>query len=372
MRSLLILFATINVLNGMSQDSYFLVTGTYTNGKSEGIYIHEFNTKTGDAKPLNVVKGIKNPSYLAVSPDEKYVYAVSEQNNAGNGGRVYAYSFDKLSANMQEINSQPSGGDDPCYISVDNTGKWVVVGNYSSGSLKAMRVMDGRLQEDSRVIRHTGHSINKERQEKPHVHCTYFDANNKYLYVPDLGIDKVMIYRFNVNNGDLFNVGSAGVELGSGPRHIIISPNGKYAYLMEEIKGRVSVFSVSSQTGTLDKIQTISSAAVGFTGDMGSADIHLTQDGKFLYASNRGEANDIAIFSVDGLNGTLTKIGNQPVLGIAPRNFSFDPTENFLLVANMNSNEVVIFARNSNNGLLTDTGKRISIPTPVCLKWIGK
>jgi len=359
-------------MNGFSQNSYYLVTGTYTNGKSEGIYIHEFDLKTGDAKQLNVVKGIKNPSYLAVSPDEKFVYAVSEQNNAGNGGKVYAYSFNKAAANLEEISSQPSGGDDPCYISVDKTGNWVVAGNYSSGSLKAMRVKNGILQEDTRIIRHTGSGINKERQEKPHVHCTYFSTNNKYVYVPDLGIDKVMIYGFNSNNGDLRNIGSASVEPGSGPRHIIIHPGGKYAYLMEEIKGRVSVFSVNGQTGMLNKIQTVSAAADGFTGDMGSADIHISRDGKFLYASNRGDANDIAIFSVDPLNGKLKKIGNQPVLGIAPRNFTLDPTEKFLLVANMKSDEIVIFKRDTRTGKLTDSGKRISVPTPVCLRWIAK
>jgi 6-phosphogluconolactonase len=354
----------------LGQQKYYLVTGTYTNGKGEGVYIHEFNAGSGDSRQLNVVRGIKNPSYLAVSPDEKYVYVVSELNGGGDAGMVNAYAFNKATGNMKFINSVRSGGDDPCYVTVDRSGNWVFVGNYSSGSLKMISSENGSLKESSDPIKHTGSGINKDRQEKPHVHSTVLSADNRFLYAPDLGIDKIMIYAFDAKKGTLSNVGEAAVDPGGGPRHIIFHPNGRYAYLVEEMKGNVSVFSVNQKSGALTKVQTISSAAKGFTGDMGSADIHITKDGKFLYASNRGAANDIAIFAVDPSNGTLSHKSNQSVMGIAPRNFSLDPTEKFLLVANQRSDEIVIFKRDKKTGMLSDSGKRIAVPTPVCLTWI--
>jgi 6-phosphogluconolactonase len=300
------------------------------------------------------------------------MYAVSELNGGGDAGRVYSYRFDAQNGTMQEINSQPSGGDDPCYVSADRSGKWVVAGNYSSGTLKAMRTVDGHLQADDRVIRHVLTEKNPEPQDNPHVHATYFSKDSKYLYVPDLGMNKVMVYAFNRKTGALKPSGEVTVEPRGGPRHIVLHPNGKFAYVIEEIAGRVSVFLVNGKTGMLSRTQTISSTADGFKDFAGSADIHISGDGRFLYASNRGQANDIVIFAVDAASGKLTKIANQPVLGIAPRNFTLDPTEKYLLVANMKSDEIVVFERNRETGLLTDTGKRISVPTPVCLTWVSK
>jgi 6-phosphogluconolactonase len=360
------------VATSMAQENYRLVIGTYTSGKSEGIYLYDFNIKTGEATRVSVTKDIANPSYLGVSPDQKYIYAVSERNGGGNAGQVYAYAYNKAKGELTFINKQPSGGDDPCYVSVSRNGKWVIAGNYSSGSLKALRSAGGHLYDENKAILHEGKGIKPERQEKPHVHATYLSPDNKTLYVPDLGIDQVVVYRFDSYSGQLTRKASVSVEPGSGPRHIEIHPNGKFAYVMEELKGNVSVFAIDGKNGTLKPLQTISAAAEGFSGDMGSADIHVSSDGKFVYASNRGNANDIAIFSVDPKKGTLTKVANQPVLGIAPRNFTLDPSENFLLVANMKSDEIVVFSRDKNSGKLTDTGKRISVPTPVCLKWIAK
>lgn len=372
MRYLASILLCLIALTSASQGNYRLVIGTYTTGKSEGIYIYDFNLKTGEATPVSVTKDIVNPSYLAVSPDQQYVYAVSERNGGGNAGEVYAYAYDKVNGSLRLINKQPSGGDDPCYVSVSRNGKWVIAGNYSSGSLKALRSAGGHLYSDNKAIFHEGKGPNPDRQEKPHVHATYLSADNKTLYVPDLGIDQVVVYRFDSYSGRLVKQSAVAASSGGGPRHIDIHPNGKFAYVMEELKGSVSVFDVDRSNGNLKHLQTISAAAEGFTGDMGSADIHISSDGKFLYASNRGTANDIAIFSVDAKTGKLTKVGNQPVLGIAPRNFTLDPSESFLLVANMKSDEIVVFSRDKRNGKLTDTGKRISVPTPVCLKWIAK
>lgn len=362
----------LTILTASAQETYRLLIGTYTTGKSEGIYIYDVNLKTGDAKRVSITKGIVNPSYLTVSPDQQYVYAVSEQNGGGNAGEVHAFAYNKGDGSLRFINKQPSGGDDPCYVTVSRNGKWVIVGNYSSGSLKAIRTAGGRLYDDNKAIVHEGNGPNPDRQEKPHVHATYLSSDNKTLYVPDLGIDRVMIYRFDSYSGQLKKQSSTPATPGGGPRHIDIHPNGKFAYVMEELKGSIGVFSIDQANGNLTHLQTISSAAEGFSGDMGSAEIHISPDGRFVYATNRGTANDIAIFSVDAQKGTLSKVGNQSVLGIAPRNFTLDPSGNYLLVANMKSDEIVVFSRDKQSGKLADTGKRILVPTPVCLKWIAR
>lgn len=351
---------------------HYLITGTYTSGKSEGIYVYIFNSSDGSYKEVSHVK-ISNPSYVAVSPDEKFVYAVEEDAaKNGKGGAIAAFSFNKQTGMLTYINEQPSGGDHPCYVAVDKTGRWVVAGNYSSGSLAVLPVQPGgSLGTASELIQHEGSGVNKVRQAKPHVHCTFFSADNHFLFVPDLGIDKVMIYAFDETTGKL----TAGKQPfakstdGAGPRHICFHPSDKYAYLVEELSGTVVVFDYGS--GTLKSKQRISSMPVGDTSSAGSADIHVSPDGKFLYASNRADANTIAIFRIDQKDGTLSLAAHQSTLGKTPRNFNFDPSGKFLLVANQNSDEIVIFKRDIKTGLLTDTQNRIRTGKPVCLKWIG-
>jgi 6-phosphogluconolactonase len=365
------LIILLHVFTAGAQNNYLLI-GTYTSGKSEGIYVYDFNSLTGDASYKSKIKS-PNPSFLAVSPGQQYVYAVYEEGNNKVGGSVAAYSFDKKSGELSFINQQRSGGDHPCYVSEDKTGKWVAAANYSGGSLSILPVhTGGGLGEASQVIQHTGSSLNKQRQEKAHVHCTYFSKDNRFLFVPDLGMDKLTIYSFNDKTGKLTDAPQPFVPSpdNGGPRHIIFSPNNQYAYLMEELSGSVIAFKYNN--GKLSNIQTISAAAPGFKGFMGSADIHTSADGKFLYCSNRGDANTITIFKINPTNGKLTVIGFQSTMGIAPRNFSLDPSGNFLLVANQNSDNIIIFKRNKTTGLLTDTGKKIEVGNPVCLKWISK
>jgi len=351
---------------------YYLIAGTYTKGKSEGIYVYKFNSGSGDVSPVNKATGIKNPSFLAVSPDQRFVYAVEENHGGANVGNVVAYSFNKTDGSLTKLNSLPSSGEDPCYIAVDKTGKWVIVGNYSSGTLAVLSVnKDGSLGKTVTKIAHKGTGPNKDRQEGPHVHSTVLSPDNKFLFVPDLGIDKVMIYAFNVKTGKLTPAKkpSASVRPGSGPRHFDFHPNGKYAYVMEEMGGAVTAFAYDAATGGLKAIQTISSLPPDYKGSIGSADIHVSPDGRFLYASNRGESNTLAIYSIDATTGKLKFLAHQSTMGNIPRNFSFDPTSNFLLVANQESDNIVIFKRDANTGLLTDTGKRIDVGNPVCIKW---
>ena len=352
----------------------FLIVGTYTAGNSDGIYVYKFNTETGDNNFISSVK-TSNPSFLTVSPNRKFIYAVNENADSTRftvTGHVAAFSFDKNSGKLSFLNKQQSGGMHPCYVSIDKTGKWVFVGNYSSGSLALLPVKaDGSLDSAKQVIQHEGGSVNSERQEGPHVHATFISNNNKMLYVPDLGMDKVMMYSFDSKKGRLKDAAYPFVitEPGAGPRHIDIHPNGKFAYLMEEMTGSISAYMVTKE-GYLNLIQNISGLPRDFNGVVGSADIHVSPDGKFLYCSNRGESNTIGILSIDPYSGELDWIDAQSTMGKTPRNFSIDPTGNFLLAANQSTDDIVIFKRNKETGLLTDTGKRINVSKPVCLKWI--
>ncbi len=355
-----------------AQQQAYLLAGTYTSGKSDGMYVFQFNLIDGTAKAVSHVK-ISNPSFVAVSPDERFVYSVEEDAaNNGKGGAITAFSFDKLTGTLSILNRQPSGGDHPCYVSVDKTGRWVTTGNYTSGSLSIHPVLaDGSLGIATTILKHEGSGPNKARQASPHVHCTFFSADNRFLFVPDLGIDKVMIYTFDENIGKLTTAKQPFVQSapGAGPRHICFNPGNTFAYVMEELSGTVVAYKYKN--GKFKSVQRISSMPAGDTSFAGSADIHVSPDGKFLYASNRAKANTIAIFSINQANGKLSLIGHQSALGKTPRNFNFDPSGNFLLVANQSSDAIVIFKIDKQTGLLTDTNNRIDVGKPVCLKWIS-
>lgn len=349
----------------------YLLVGTYTGGKSEGIYVYSFNSLTGAVKPVSSIK-TDNPSFLAIAPNEQFVYAVHENGSKNNPGSVAAFAFNKSNGSLTLINTEPSGGNHPCYVAIDKTGKWVTTGNYTGGSAAVLPVNpDGSLGKPVTVKQHEGKGVNAQRQEKPHVHATVFAPDERFLLVPDLGIDKVMVYAFNKKDGSLQPANPAFLKVadGAGPRHLAFHPSGKFGYLMEEMRGHVIAFKYAN--GQLKQFQDISSHPDNYTGVIGSADIHVSPDGKFLYASNRGDANSLAIFSINQQTGTLTNVGFQSTQGAVPRNFSIDPSGNFLLVANQNSDNIVIFKRDVKTGLLTDTGNRIEIGKPVCLKWIS-
>ena len=362
-----------NSITASAQNENYLLIGTYTSGSSKGIYVYKFNSATGDNHFVSSVK-TSNPSFLAISPNKKTVYAVNENaDTIGSvvGGSVTAFSFNAVDGKLTPMDTHPSGGTNPCYVSVDKTGKWVFAGNYSSGTLSVFPVItNGNIGASSQVIAQTGTGPNKERQEGPHVHATVVSPDNNYLFVPNLGNDKVTIYSISKTSGKLTPAPEQFVstEPGSGPRHFDFAPNKKYAYLMEELSGNVIAYSYNN--GKLNQIQSISSLQKNFTGAVGCADIHVSKDGKFLYCSNRGDANLITIFSIDQKNGQLAVAAYQSTLGKTPRNFNFDPSGNYLLAANQNSDDIVIFKIDRKTGLLTDTGKRISVPNPVCIKWI--
>jgi 6-phosphogluconolactonase len=370
MKNLVIsLIASIALLSPPGNENY-LIVGTYTGGKSEGIYVYKFNSSDGSFNTVSHVK-TSNPSFVAISPDQRFVYAVHEvAAKNGKGGEISAFSFDKKTGVLTYINEQPTEGDHPCYVTIDRTGKWVIAGNYSSGSLSVLPVKpDGSLGAPTTTIQHEGSGVNKARQATPHVHCTLLSEDNRFLFVPDLGMDKVMIYAFDAATGKLTPGKQPFAKSidGAGPRHFTFHPANKYAYLIEELSGTVVAFQYND--GSLKDIQRISTMPANDSSFAGSADIHVSPDGKFLYASNRSTSNTIAIFKINPIDGKLALAGHQSTLGKTPRNFNFDPSGDFLLAANQDSDQVVIFKRDKKTGLLTDTGKRIDVGKPVCLKW---
>jgi 6-phosphogluconolactonase len=361
---------TLIMASCSSGKKQYMLVGTYTSGKSKGIYVFEFN---GNDKTATLVDSItaSNPSFLAVSPDQKYVYAVNENDASSGGGKVTAYSFNKDNGDITELNKQQTLGDHPCYVTVDKTGKWVIAGNYSGGSISILQTnADGSLASKVNVVQHQGHGIDSSRQTSPHVHATVLSPDNNFLFVPDLGIDKIMAYRFDAKAGVITptNDTAAWVQDGSGPRHLTFHPSGNHAYLIQELSSTVTAFKYKD--GKLEAQQIISSVPKEYNGPHTSADIHVSPDGKFLYASNRDSSNTIAIFKIDEATGRLTSVGFQPTLGSAPRNFNFDPSGDYLLVANQKNDEIVVFKIDHETGLLTDTEQRISVGSPVCIQWV--
>jgi 6-phosphogluconolactonase len=368
--SMLISNVEIAFAQKVKSENYNLLIGTYTSsGKSEGIYVYNFNVTTGISAYKSKAAGISNPSYLAISKDGKKVYSVSE---AGRGkGSISAFNFNAASGELKWINSVTSGGDGPCYVEVDDRNNYVFSANYGGGSLAAIRVNeDGSLNGDVQSIQHEGSSVNKENQSKPHVHSAVLSPDNKFLLVADLGTDKVHTYRFIPGGKDALapaDPAFVNTKAGAGPRHLTFHPNGKFVYVVNELDGSVDAFSYND--GKLTSMQTITMLQEGFNGRIEAADIHCSADGKFLYASNREESNELVIYNI-GKDGNLKLAGRQSVLGIAPRNFVIAPGGKFLLVANQNSDEIVVFRRNAKTGLLTDTGSRIAVGRPVCLKFV--
>ncbi len=345
------------------ENKFNLIVGTYTKScESKGIYVYEFNSKTGDFILKSNTENIFNPSYLSVSNDNKFVYSVSENDKKSS---VSAFGFNSKSGKLDFINYQNPNGLNPCYIINDD--KNVITANYSSGNISVLsKNNDGSIGEVKQVVQHTGKSINTRRQEAPHAHMVYFSPDKKYVLANDLGTDKVYVYYNNPNSTTevLTLKSSIDIKPGSGPRHLIFSKNGKYVYVLQELDGTITSFSYAD--GILAKVSETSVVASDFKGDIGAADIHISPDGKFLYATNRGTANDISAFKILK-NGKLELVQRTSTLGKGPRNFNIDPTGNFLLVGHQYTNDIVIFKIDKKSGMLSSTGKKIALCSPVCL-----
>lgn len=363
----LLLTIIIMISSCQSSKDYYLLAGTYTKTNSKGIYVYKYNAETGRAEVVGSTDSAVNPSYI--TPEGKYLYAVNET-GGDNPGRVSAYSFDKQNGKLTFLNSQLAGGDDPCYVAVSKDGKWVVSGNYSGGNFGVFPVDgDGALKPSVQVIQHEGSGPNKDRQQKPHVHQTVFSPDNQYLLVTDLGLDKIMVYKFDGSNEKPVSdtpYSFVSVTPGSGPRHLTFSNDAKHVYLVRELDGMANVFEYND--GQLNQIQEIAMHPGTDPSKMDGAEVALSPDNKFLYISNRGDQNSISVFSVDATTSKLTPVGYVSVEGKNPRDFIIDPEGNYLLVANQDSNDVTIFKIDKKTGLLEKTDQDLQIPMPVCLK----
>jgi len=361
----LLLLMSISLAALAQQTNYNLLIGTYTNtpAKSEGIYTYNFNTSTANAKLKFTTRGVENPSYIAMSPDNKFAYVVNE---TGKTSTVSAFRYNAITGSLLFINKVGSEGADPCFITADAEN--VIVANYSGGSLAVFkRKANGAVDNAALIIKHTGKSIDpKGRQETAHVHMVKLTPDKKFLICNDLGEDRIYIYNYDPKNKNkvltLKNVLTT--NPGSGPRHITFTPNGKFAYLAHEFNGSITGYYYAN--GNLKKIQEIATTLKSFEGKIDGADIHVSADGKFLYETNRGDANTISVFSILP-TGILRFVETVSTLGKGPRNFSIDPSGRFLLVAHQYTNNVVIFNRNKLTGKLTDSGKRIEVSAPVNL-----
>lgn len=373
------LFTSILLIPGLltaqenNKDRYFhLLVGTYTSGTSEGIYVYRFDSQTGQAEPEFIAKGVENPSFVTLSPDARYAFAVNEVSGEKPGG-VSAFRFDKATGAMEFINQQPSGGGDPCYLTVDKEGKHLFVGNYTGGNLSVFPIQeDGSLGTALQTIQHEGNSVNKNRQEKPHVHSTVLTPDEDHLFVGDLGTDKIYVYDYQPENEakplNPTPKTTVAVTPGTGPRHLIFDKTGKFAYLVQELTAEIGVF--RHKDGNLSHVQTVPMTDKNFEGDVSAAEVKISPDGKFLYASNRGDANQIVIFKIDQGKGTLSLVDRQSTMGKTPRNFMIDPSGQYLLAAHQNSDNIVVFKRDKKTGKLSPTGKEIEVGNPVYLKMV--
>lgn len=346
-------------------DELTMIVGTYTGGTSKGLYSFRFDQHTGIATPLSHTE-IKNPSYFTVSNDGKQIYAVSELGEQE--AAVTAFDFDAIQGTFKRRNTERTFGADPCNITTN--GQVVVTANYSGGNVSIFPLRkDGTLEPMLTIEQFKGKGMDPKRQAKPHLHCVIFSPDGKYLFANDLGTDH--IYRFD----HLTTSASKALKLnpsatltlkaGSGPRHLTFAPNGKQAYLINELSGTVVVFDYKK--GKLTPNQEIASDTVNA---QGSADIHVSPDGAFLYASNRLKADGIAIFKIDRKTGQLTKVGYQ-LTGIHPRHFNITPNGKYLLVACRDNNAIQVFERDPRSGLLTKTDQEIKVDQPVCVKWVN-
>jgi 6-phosphogluconolactonase len=363
-----VLFVLFISFNCYSQDTYVFVGSYNFNKDKKGIYVFKLDTVTGRLKKITTVKNVLNPSYLAVSPNGNYIYACTDTKTP-NAGSVSSFEFKPQNKTLTFINSQKSGGENPVYLSVHKNGKWLVNANYTEGSVAVHSLTeDGKISPIAQSFSYLEGSINKERQDRSHVHSSVFSPNYDFIFLPDLGADKIRSYRFdNLQNLPLQETPYpfTPTTLGSGPRHFAFHSNGKFAYCIEELTGTVSTYKY--ENGKLDSIQRIAAHADAFTDGFNSGDIHISPDGRFLYASNRGEENNIAIFSIEN-DGTLKTVGYQPTFGRTPRIFTIDSKGKFVIVANQSTGNVVVFKRDSVTGLLMKSGAEMKVKNASCVQ----
>lgn len=357
-------------------EQFHVYFGTYTGAKSKGIYVSRFDTVTGKLSEAQLAAETRNPSFLAVHPSERFLYAVGEVNESQGkpSGAVSAFSLNAETGKLAPLNQQSSGGAGPCHLSVDATGKCVLIANYGSGSIAALAIRaGGDLGEATTTVQHTGSSVNPRRQAGPHAHYISPSPDNRFALTADLGLDKLLVYQLDPVGAKLTtnNPPFAVVAHGAGPRHLAFHPNGRLVYAINEMALTITLFSYDPAQGTLFEEQTVSTLPADYTAtDKDStAEIAVHPGGKFVYGSNRGH-NSIAVFSADPKTGKLTLVQHEPTQGKTPRHFAIDPTGRWLVAENQNSDSVVVFAIDQASSKLTPTGQTLTVPSPVCAVFV--
>lgn len=360
--------------------NYLMYVGTYTQTnapskhRDEGIFVFRFDAETGALERLSAAGGTLNPSFLALHPNGRFLYAVSETRDyqGKESGAVHAYARDPATGTLTHLNAQPTIGTWPCHLSVEATGRYLLAANYLSGSVVMLPIhADGSLGEAADFVQHQGTSVNPQRQEGPHAHSIMIAPDNHFAFAPDLGLDKVLSYRLDLEGGKLVANDPPGVQVapGAGPRHFDFHPNGRWAYLINEIGSTLSAYGYDAQRGVLTLLNTVPTLPADFGGTSHTADIHVHPSGKFVYGSNRGH-DSITICAIDQHTGQVSVVGQESTQGKTPRNFAIDPTGTFLLAANQSTDTIVVFRIDPQSGRLSSTGHSAEVPAPVCLKLI--
>jgi len=362
---------SLAALSTVSAESVRVYFGTYTRAESssKGIYRSKLDLETGKLSEPVLAAETKNPSFIEIHPNGKFLYAVGE---SGGAGSVSAFEIDAEAGELKLLNQQPSGGAGPCHVSIDHAGRNLLVANYGSGSASVIPIeKDGRLAKPTGSVQHRGSSVNPTRQKEPHAHSINVSPDDRFAFVADLGIDKIMIYKLDVEKGTIVvnNPPFAKVKPGAGPRHFAFGPSGKFAYVINELDSTITAFAYEPASGALTEIQTLTTLPKEFDGSSTCAEIRVHPSGKFLYGSNRGH-DSIAVYRVDPAKGTLTFVEHETADIKTPRNFNIDPTGKFCLVANQGSDSVVVFRIDPETGVLEPTGHKVSIGRPVCVRFL--
>ncbi len=355
-----------------ANEKCLVYVGTYTGPKSKGIFVFQMDEQTGVLTPIGLAGEARNPAFLDIDPRHKFLFAVNEisRYEGKTAGAVTVFSINPATGMLTQLSQRSSLGRGPCHILADATGRNVLVANYGSGSVTVLPVeTDGHLGNETAFIQDAGKSVDPGRQEGPHAHCMVLDAANRFAFACDLGLDKILIYRFDSEHGTLTPNEPPFVALkpGSGPRHMVFHPNGREAYVISELKSTVTRFAYDAKRGLLTEEQTISTLPNDFTGKNYPAEIAVHPSGKFLYGSNRGH-DSIAIFSIDSATGALAGVGYEPTRGKTPRNFAIDPSGKYLLAANQDSDNLAVFRIDAATGRLKFIAET-NVPSPACVKF---
>jgi 6-phosphogluconolactonase len=359
---------------GPAQQKYLVYVGTYTDHGSKGIYAYRLDSSTGKLASLGLAAEAAEPSFLVVDSSGRFLYAANEilTYNGQPTGAVSAFAIQPESGKLSLLNQVSSHDEGPAHVTLDRTGKYALVSNYTLGSVAVFPVLkDGRLGEASSFVQHKGSSLNPQRQKGPHAHAIALSPDNRFAVVADLGLDQLLVYRFDAAKGTLGATPQiVRASPGAGPRHLVFSSNGRFVYVINELQSTVVTYSYNAATGALHELQTISTLPKGFSGNSTAAEIEIHPAGKFLFASNRGD-DSVAVFAIDSHTGRLTHVETDPTGGKTPRSFAIDPTGSWLLAANQDSGEIVVFRIDHKTGHLTPTGEVLQVPSPACLKFVA-